>query len=129
MATGYLVLASERRVIIVQFESDDQHAIERTIGTTTIEHGTTFWSEDQLLVDGGPPEGTTMHNRVQGVPFLFRGNGLLVGTDPMTGDTAERPVMSIHEFTRMINFAVSSERSTGIRSSRSRIDGMRPKKR
>ena len=91
MATGYLVLASERRVLIVEFDSDDQHAIERTIGTATVEHGTTFWTEDQLIrgydeQDGAPDD----QFWVTGVPFPFCGNGLLVGTDPATGDIAER---------------------------------------
>ena len=69
MAIGYLVLASERRVIIVEFDRDDQHAMERTIGTATMEHGTTFWTEDQFLVDAEPSNDTTVHYRVQGVPF------------------------------------------------------------
>jgi hypothetical protein len=104
MAIRYLVLASERRVLIVEFDSDDQHAIERTIGTATVEHGTTFWSEDQLRVDGGPSDGTAMYYRVQGVPFPFGGNGLLVGTDLATGDTAERPMMRLDEFRRLLSF-------------------------
>ena len=110
MAIGYLVLASVRRVLIVEFDSDDHYSIERTIGTATVEHGTTFYSEDQLVIGYDEQNGTQGDQfRVAGVPFPFRRNGLLVGTDPATGDIAKRPVMSIHELTRMINFPTSSE--------------------
>jgi hypothetical protein len=104
MATGYLTLASERRVLIVQFDSDDHYSMEWTIGAATVEHGTTFWTEDQLLVDGGPSDAMAMHYRVQGVPFPFYGNGLLVGTDPAAGDIADRPAMELDEFRRLVSF-------------------------
>ena len=112
MAIGYLVLASERRVIIVQFDGGDQHGIERTIGTTTVEHGTTLWTEDQLIIgydeqDAAPGD----QFWVAGVPFPFYGSGLLVGTDPMTGDTAERPALELDEFRRLVSFTSH----TGVR--------------
>jgi hypothetical protein len=96
MADCYLVLPCLRRVIIVEFDNDDHYSIERASGTATVEHGTTFGAPDDQF-------------RVAGVPLEFHGNGSLVGTDPATGDMAERPVMSIHEFTRMISIAASSE--------------------
>lgn len=110
MAKGYLVLPCLRRVIIVQFDSDDHYSIERTIGTATVAHGTTFYTEDQLVV-GYDEQNGAPHDPfwVTGVPFGFFGTGLLVGADPATGEIAKRPVMSIHEFTRMISFAASSE--------------------
>ena len=97
-------------MIIVEFDNDDHYSIERTIGTATVEHGTTFYTEDQLIVGYDEQDGTPDDQFwVAGVPFPFRRNGLLIGTDPATGDIAKRPVMSIYEFTRMISFAASSE--------------------
>ena len=43
-----------------------------------------------------------------GVPFAFHGNALLVGFDPLTGDTASRPQMTIDEFQRLITFDIPS---------------------
>ena len=51
MATGYLVLASARRVLNVVL-GDDTDAIRHTIGCRSIEHGTTLANEDQLIIDG-----------------------------------------------------------------------------
>ena len=41
------------------------------------------------------------------MPFAFH-NALLVGVDPLTGDTADRPAMPIDEFQRLITFATPS---------------------
>ena len=51
MKQGYLILACERRVLNVVF-NDDLDAIQQALGCTTIEHGTTFHTEDQLLISG-----------------------------------------------------------------------------
>ncbi len=51
MKQAYLVLASERRVLNVVLD-DDLDAIQRAIGYQTIEHGTTFQTEDQLIIGG-----------------------------------------------------------------------------
>ena len=104
MKQAYLLLASERRVLNVVLD-DDLDAIQRAIGYQTIEHGTTFQTEDQLIVSGdevgGVPEDRFW---VAGVPFPFSGNAILVGVDLTTGDTADRPAMSIDEFGRLITF-------------------------
>jgi hypothetical protein len=42
------------------------------------------------------------------VPLPFHGNALLVGIDPLTGDTASRPQMTIDEFQRLITFGTPS---------------------
>ena len=41
---------------------------------------------------------------VADVPFPFSSNAILIGVDLTTGDTADRPVMSIDEFGRLITF-------------------------
>jgi hypothetical protein len=104
MPTGHLVLASERRVLQVAFDNEI-HAIQRVIGCQTFEHGTTFGTEDQLLVRGEETEGMPAHKFFAcGVPFPFVGNGLLVGSDPIDGSIADRPTMTIDEFQRLIVF-------------------------
>jgi hypothetical protein len=101
---AYLLLAFERRVLGVVLD-DDPEAIQRAIGYQTIEHGTTFQTEDQLIIGadelGGVPQDRFW---AAGVPFAFQGNALLVGVDLTTGDIADRPVMSIDEFERLITF-------------------------
>ena len=88
MKQAYLLLASERRVLDVVLE-DDLDAIQRAIGYQTIEHGTTFQTEDQLIVSGDELGGVPQDRFwAAGVPFSFHGNALLVGIDPLTGDTA-----------------------------------------
>ena len=91
MKQAYLLLASERRVLNVVLD-DDLDAIQRAIGYQTIEHGTTFQTEDQLII-GGDELGGVPKDRfwAAGVPFAFHGNALLVGIDPLTGDTARSP--------------------------------------
>ena len=108
MRQAYLLLASERRVIDVVL-TDDLDAIHRAIGYQTTEHGTTFQTEDQLII-GGDELGGVPQDRfwAAGVPFAFHGNALLVGIDPQTGDTASRPQMTIDEFQRLITFATPS---------------------
>ena len=71
MKQAYLVLASERRVLNVELD-DDLDAIQRVIGCQTIEHGTTFQTEDQLII-GGDELGGVPQDRfwVCGVPFPF----------------------------------------------------------
>ena len=51
MKQTYLLLASERRVLNVVVD-DGPDAIRRAIGYQTIEHGTTFQTEDQLIIGG-----------------------------------------------------------------------------
>ena len=51
MKHAYLVLASERRVFNVVLD-DAPDAIHRAIGCRSVEHGTTFHTEDQLLIIG-----------------------------------------------------------------------------
>ena len=108
MKQAYLVLASERRVLNVVLD-DDLDAIQQAIGYQTVEHGTTFQTEDQLIIGadalGGVPQDRFW---AAGVPFAFHGNALLVGIDPQTGDTASRPQMTIDEFQRLITFATPS---------------------
>ena len=115
MRQAYLLLASERRVIDVVL-TDDLDAIHRAIGYQTIEHGTTFQTEDQLII-GGDELGGVPQDRfwAAGVPFAFHGNALLVGIDPQTGDTASRPEMTIDEFQRLITFATRSHDLRGSR--------------
>jgi hypothetical protein len=100
MPVGYLVLTSERRVLSVVFDGD---AIHQTIGSSTIAHGTTFHTEDELIINIGEID-DWMAFKVQGVPFPFRGNPLLVGTNPDNGGTADYPRMSLYEFRRLITF-------------------------
>jgi hypothetical protein len=108
MKQAYLLLASERRVLNVVLD-DDPDAIQRAIGYRSIEHGTTFQTEDQLII-GGDELGGVPQDRfwAAGVPFAFHGNALLVGFDPLTGDTASRPQMTIDEFQRLITFDIPS---------------------
>ena len=73
-------------------------------------HGTTLYSEDQLIVgdrtaDGLPPG----RFFVSGVPFTFAGNALLVGEDQPNGGFADRPTMSIREFRNWIGFNNDAE--------------------
>ena len=51
MKQAYLLLASERRVLNVVLD-DDPDAIQRAIGYQTIEHGSTFQTEDELIIGG-----------------------------------------------------------------------------
>jgi hypothetical protein len=108
MKQAYLLLASERRVLNVVLD-DDPDAIRRAIGYQTIAHGTTFQTEDQLIVSadelGGVPQDRFW---AAGVPFAFHGNALLVGIDPLTGDTASRPQMKIDQFQRLITLGTPS---------------------
>jgi hypothetical protein len=115
MKQAYLLLASERRVLNVVLD-DDLDAIQRALGYQTIEHGTTFQTEDQLII-GGDELGGVPQDRfwAAGVPFAFHGNALLVGIDPQTGDTASRPEMTIDEFQRLITFATRSHDLRGSR--------------
>ena len=102
MKYGYLILASERRLLNVMLD-DESDAIQHTIGCQIVEHGTTFYTEDQLLVgygDGAPDD----QFWVAGVPFPFAGNAILIGIDPQTGDTADRPTMELDEFRRLVSF-------------------------
>jgi hypothetical protein len=104
MKQGYLLLASERRVIQVSFD-DELDAIQQVLGCRAIEHGTTFHTEDRLLITGGELDHVASDMFwLAGVPFPFTGNGLLVGTDPTTGDIGDRPVMGIDEFRRLVMF-------------------------
>src|ERR1700760_1258601 len=101
MKIGYLVLASERRLLTIVLE-DDLGSVQQAIGCQAIEHATTFSTEDQLLIDADGMD----HSRedtftVVGDPFAFLGNALLVGTDQITGDIADQPVMSLDELTRL----------------------------
>ena len=74
MKQGYLVLASERRVLNVVF-NDELDAIQQVLGCTAIEHGTTFHTEDQLLITGDELNGAPIDRFwVAGVPFPFAGN-------------------------------------------------------
>src|SRR5271166_4372899 len=105
LTTAYLVLPAEQRVFCVVLDTEP-HAIERMIGSVVIEHGTTLYSEDHLVVSGDDPNNHPSERFwVQGVPFPFARNALLIGIDPYTGDTADRPVVAIDEFRRMITFA------------------------
>ena len=89
---------------------DDLNAIQQVLGCTAIEHGTTFHTEDQLLISGDELNGAPSDRFwVAGVPFPFSGNALLVGIDPATGDIADRPVMAIDEFRRLVMFSRSSD--------------------
>ncbi len=109
MKQGYFVLVSERRVLNVGF-NDALDAIQQVLGCTVIEHGTTFHTEDQLLFAGDELRGAPIDQFwVAGVPFPFSGDALLVGTDLKTGDTADRPVMGIDEFRRLLTFSRSSD--------------------
>ena len=92
MKQAYLLLAFERHVLKVVLD-DDIDAIQQAIGYQTVEHGTTFQTEDHEV--GGAPSDQFW---VAGVPLPFSGNAILVGVDLTTGDTADRPVMSIDEF-------------------------------
>lgn len=107
MPLGYLVLASERRVLSVTFDDDSIH---QTIGYSTVEHGTTFATEDQLLINGDElPEIPAHRFYARGVPFPFVGNALLIGTEPIDGNVADRPVMTIDDFRLMISFGGNPE--------------------
>jgi hypothetical protein len=76
MPTGYLVLASEQRVIEVTFDNEPP-AIQQAIGCQTCEHGTTFGTEDQLLVNGNLVAEMPAHRfYASGEPFPFVGNAL-----------------------------------------------------
>ena len=111
MKYGYLVLASARRVLNVVL-GDDTDAIRHTIGCWSIEHGTTLASEDQLIIDGSELDGVPDDRFwVVGVPFPFCGNGLLIGTDPISSDTADAPAMELEEFRRLVSFTSQ----TGVR--------------
>ena len=88
---------------------DELDAIQQVLGCTAIEHGTTFHTEDQLLINGYELNGApTDRFWVAGVPFPFAGNALLVGIDPATGDIADRAVMGIDEFRRLVTFPFST---------------------
>jgi hypothetical protein len=109
MKQGYLLLACGRRVFEVSF-NDEPDAIQQVLGCVTIGHGTTFHSEDQLLITGDELDHTAINRFwVAGVPFAFAGNAVLVGTDPATGDIADRPVMGIDEFRRLVMFSGPSD--------------------
>ena len=76
----------------------------------SIEHGTTLASEDQLIIDGDELDGVPDDRFwVAGVPFPFGGNAILVGIDPMSGDTADRPTMELEEFRRLVSFTQWSQ--------------------
>jgi hypothetical protein len=104
MKVGYLVLASERRVLGIALDTDSL-AIQQALGCQIIEHGTTFHTEDQLFVSGERTHTLECRFMVAGVPFYFGGNGVLVGTDPCDSGIADSPVMTIDEFRRLITFA------------------------
>jgi hypothetical protein len=110
MSPGYLVLAAEQRVLGVTFDSG-LDAVQRAIGCQSIEHGTTFCTEDQLIINGDETDQMPEHwFRVVGVPFPFYGNALLVGINPLDGETAEQPAMSIDELRRLISFGTRSNK-------------------
>jgi hypothetical protein len=109
MMQGYLVLATERCVINIMF-ADELDAIQEVLGCTAIRHGTTLHTEDQLLITGDELDHTaTDRFWVAGVPFPFAGNAALVGIDPDTGEIADRPVMGIDEFQRLVMFTGSPD--------------------
>jgi hypothetical protein len=90
MPSGYLVLASERRVLRITFDNEP-HAIQQAIGCGTVAHGTTLASEDQLRINGDEVAGIPAHRYLAcGMPFPFVGNGLLVGSDPIDGSIAHQ---------------------------------------
>ena len=110
MKLGYLIFAYERRVLSIALD-DDSEAIHHALGCKTVEHGTTFPTENQLLVVGDELDGAPCDEFwVTGVPFPFSGDAILVGIDPQTGDIADRPAMSIDEFRRLIAFVGSHGR-------------------
>jgi hypothetical protein len=107
MKQGYLLLAAERHVLNIMF-GDKLDTIQQVLGCTAIEHATTFHSEDQLLINGDDLDRAEIDwFWVAGVPFPFAGNALLVGIDPATADIADRPVMGIDEFRRLVMFTGS----------------------
>jgi hypothetical protein len=69
MKQGYLIIASERRVLNVVF-SDELDAIQQVLGCAASGHGTTFHTEDQLLITGDELDHTAIDRVwVAGVPF------------------------------------------------------------
>ena len=109
MKQGYLVLASERRVLNMSF-SDELDAIQQVLGCVAIEHGTTLHTEDQLLINWRQTQrrfdrSVLGGRRAVSVP----GNAVLVGIDPCTGGIADQPVMGIDEFRRLLLFSGSSD--------------------
>jgi hypothetical protein len=108
MKLGYLILASERRIIATQVDCIAD--IRNAIGCRTIEGGTTFAYDDHLLVNGDQVDKIPEHwFWVQGVPFPFSDNALLIGVSPLDGSTLEHPVMTIEEFRSAITFAARAE--------------------
>jgi hypothetical protein len=71
------------------------------------EHGTTFQTEDQLIISGADLGGVPQ-DRFWAAGLAFRGNALLVGYLPLSGDIASRPQRTIDEFRRLITFATPS---------------------
>ena len=108
MKQAYLLLASERRVLNVVLD-DDPDAIQRAIGTRLSNTAPRSKLRTSLL---SAATNSAVSPRIRfwaaGVPFSFHGNALLVGIDPLTGDTASRPQMTIDEFQRLITFATPS---------------------
>ena len=70
MTHGYLVLPLGRRIISVTFDTDAD--VCELLETGSVAHGTTLYSEDQLMVErtanGLPPGGSLL----LGVPFIVR---------------------------------------------------------
>jgi hypothetical protein len=72
MKIGYLVLASERRIIFTKV--DDNVDICNAIGCREFCHGTTFITEDQLVVNGDRMHGMPEHwFRVERLSLEFSG--------------------------------------------------------
>jgi hypothetical protein len=110
MTQSYLVLACERRVIEVS-SYDELCAIQQVLKCTTFAHSTTtFHTEDQLMITAGELDRAEIDwFWVAGVPFPFAGNAMLIGIDPVTGKVADRPVMGIGEFRRLVLFSGPSD--------------------
>ena len=106
MITAYLVMPSQRRIIPVAISSDID--VCAAIDCGDFEHGTTFATEDQLIVNGDELEALPEDQFwVAGVPFRFVGNAVLIGIRPADGDIADMPTMTIDEFRGLVTFATS----------------------
>ena len=127
MEQAYLLLAFERRVLNVVLD-DDPDAIQRAIGYQTVKHSTTFQTEDQLIVSadefGGAPSDQFW---VVGVPFPVQAAMQSWSASiRLTGDTADRPVMSIDEFGRLITFVGPLGPVSGLPVLSSALGGLPP---
>ena len=108
MKIGYLVLASERRIIFTKV--DDNADICNAIGCQKFDCGSTLFTEDQLLISGDRLHGMPEHWFEFGPLSLeFSGNAVLVGVSGFGEDILEQPVMTIDEFRSRITFTRGSE--------------------